>query len=131
MKRPALWIAAALLACAVAAYAAPNAFVILPGTTQSPFSSMIRPAPTYVDARVLAANTAETQAVPTTARWVLFSSTCNFYANPSTTATVPADTTNGTASELNPAAWYLGVGTVTSISVIADATCVITMSFYQ
>lgn len=93
-------------------------------------SSMIRAAPGYTDARVLAANTAESQTVPTGARFVIFSSTCNFYAHPSATATVPAaDTTNGTSSELNPAGW--GLAGVTTISVIADATCTVTMSFYS
>lgn len=113
------------------AFAAPNAFVVLPATS-SQFSSSIRPAPSYVDARVLAANTAESQTVPTGARFVLFSSTCNFYANPTTTATVPADTTNGSASELNPSAWFVGPpASVATISVIADVACVITFSFYN
>lgn len=94
-------------------------------------SSMIRAAPTYVDVRLLAANTAESQAVPAGARFVLFSSSCSFYAHPTATATVPgSDVTNGSASELNPAAWYLA-SNITSISVIADATCTITFSFYS
>lgn len=94
-------------------------------------SSMIRGVPTYVNARVLAANTAESVTVPSGARFVLFASTCNFYAHPTTTATVPAaDVTNGTASELSPAAWLLS-SNITAISVIADATCVVTLSFYR
>lgn len=119
-----------LLGLVGAATAAPNLLEIRPGSGPGSLSSMIRPAPAYVDARVLAANVAESQTVPTGANWVLFSSTCNFFAHPSATATVPAaDTTTGVASELNPAAWKL-TSSITTISVIASATCTVTMSFY-
>lgn len=126
---PIIVLGAALLSAAIVR-AAPNSLLILPGSN-SQFSSQIRPAPAYVDARVLAANVAEAQTVPAGARWVLFSSSCNFYANPSAAAAVPAaDVTDGSASELNPAAWQLP-STVISISVIAGAACVVTMSFYN
>ena len=89
----------------------------------------LRPA-TCVLARSLAANTAESITVPTGARFALFSATGDFYANYTTTATVPGDTAiaDATASELNPAMrWVSGV---TTISVIAPATCVVTISFW-
>lgn len=90
----------------------------------------VRLFPTYVNARVLAANTAENVSVPATARFAVFSSTCNFHARADNTATVPAgDVDNGTASEMNPAAWYFNPGQVAVISVIASAACTVTISF--
>jgi hypothetical protein len=96
------------------------------GAGQNTFS---RPAPDYVDARVLAAAVSEDQAVPTGARHVIFSATADFYAEKGGTAAVPAaDVTNGTASELNPTIWSLdGVST---IGLIAPGATVITLTFY-
>lgn len=96
--------------------------------TNSPFSSGVVLSPTYVNARSLAASTAESFTVPAGARFVIFSATCNFYANPTTTATVPGDTTDGSAAMLNPSAWF--IQGVTTISVIAGESCVVTASFY-
>lgn len=97
------------------------------------FASNVRPAPAYVQARVLAANVAETMAFPATVRFVILSSTCNFYAKvgAAPTAAVPgADVTDGTASELNPTAYYLNPAGQ-SISVITpDASCVVTGAAY-
>lgn len=93
------------------------------------YSSFLPEAPTYVNARSLAASTAESFTVPTGATRVIFSATCNFYANPTTTATVPGDVTNGSASFLNPNGW--GVRDVTTISVIAPTTCVVTAAFFR
>lgn len=110
-------------------FGAQNNFRMFPETGGA-YSSSIRIAPTYVDVRVLAANVAEAHTVPTSARFVIFSSTCNFYANAVTTAAVPgADVTNGSASELNPAAWF--IEGVTTISLIAANACTITMAFYK
>ncbi len=106
----------------------------VPSATNSPFSSMIRPAPAYIAARVLAANVEETHTVPTGYRWVLFSGDCQFYARPNATAAVPAaDVTDGTGSEQNPAAWFLNTGgaQVTTIHVIAATACKISLSFYR
>lgn len=125
-----MWIVA-FVALALAidkACAAPNNFRLFQ-ETGGQYSSSIRLAPAYVDARSLAASVAESQTVPATSRFVVFSSTCNFYANPTTTATIPGDVTNGSASELNPAAWY--VEGVATISVIAPVACVVTFSFYK
>ncbi len=90
----------------------------------------LRPA-TCVLARALAANTAESITVPSGAKFCLLSATGDFYANYTTTATVPADTVlaDATASELNPAMRY--VPHVTTISVIAPSATVITASFWR
>ena len=87
----------------------------------------------WIDARVLAANVAETFQAPALARYVLFSSDGAFYcriAAASTSATVPAgDVTDGSASELNPAMRYIGEQEY--ISLIAAAACTITMQYFR
>lgn len=89
-----------------------------------------RPAPDYVDVRVLAATTNEAHTVPTGAQFVIFSSDGDFFARPNATAAVPgADVTDGTGSELNPTIWHLGG--VTTINLIASSARTITMSFYK
>jgi len=115
------------LAFGIAAYAQ-NALRIFPESGGA-YSSFLPEAPTYVNAKSLAASVAESFTVPTGAVRVIFSATCNFYANPTTTATVPGDVTNGSASMLNPNGW--GVRDVTTISVIAPTTCVVTAAFYR
>jgi hypothetical protein len=82
------------------------------------------------------ASTAESFTVPTLhdgvtkARYVVFSYTSNTYVNCYTTATVPGDTSDGSASELNPAAYELPQD-VTTISVISPvAGAIVTASFY-
>lgn len=94
------------------------------------YSSNVRAAPTYVDARVLAANTSETHTVPAGIKWVLFSPSCDFYAKLGASAAVPAaDVTDGSSAELNPAGWY--IEGVTQFTLIAPSTCVVTLSFYR
>ena len=94
-----------------------------------------------VNARVLAANTAESALVPPYtdsmgrtkfANYVLFSPKgCDFYAGFNGTAAVPAsDVTNGSASEINPTIRYLG-GSFASISLISDSACTVGLSFYK
>jgi len=87
----------------------------------------------YIDARVLAAATAERHTIPTGARYVVFSADATFYAkfgDVAVTAAVPAaDITDGTASAVNPEAREIPSG-VTHISLIAAAATVVTMSFY-
>ena len=126
MKR--IFFAVLLAALLVLPAQAQNTFRLFPESGGA-FSSSVRIAPTYVNSNSLAASTAESQTVPTGAKWVLFSATCNFYANAAATATVPGDVTNGSASELNPSAWY--VDGVTTISVISPSACVITFAFYR
>lgn len=122
-------IALALTALAFAAAAAPGNFII-PNDAALRNPSIIRNAPDYIDAQVLAANVAEVWTAPANARFVIFSGTCNFYARPAAAAAVPAvDVADGTASELNPAAWYFGNG-ATTVGLIAPTACVVTMSVY-
>lgn len=122
-----------LILLAVSATAAAQNFNI-PPATNTQFSSMVRSAPFYVDARVLAATVEETATVPTGYRWVLFSGDCPFYARPNATAAVPAaDVTDGTGSEQNPSAWFLNTGAaaVSTIHVIAATACKISLSYYK
>ena len=120
-----------LLAFASSVFAAGTVgnFVIAPDIPAK-FASNIRPAPTYVDARVLAAGVAEVWTAPANARIVIFSANCDFYAAPNAAAAVPAaDVTDGTSSELNPAAWY-SITPFTSIGLISPTACVVTMAVY-
>lgn len=86
------------------------------------------PTPDSVNGVVLAAGVAESITIPSGAKYVIFSSTADFYANYSTTAAVITDTTDGTGSELNPVARTLGAAD--TISVISEGACNITASFY-
>lgn len=82
----------------------------------------------------LAASTAENITIPADATHVAFSATSDFYMKFNATATVPGDTTDGTAAELNPTVrrLILGDGTaVTSISVIAPIACIVTAMFFK
>ena len=138
MKRlmPAMivFLAGLLSATGIALLAGPVTAQVLPfrifPEMQRGFPSYIRNAPTYIDARVLAANVSETHAVPTGANTVLFSANCAaYYVKTGASAAVPAgDVTDGTASELNPASW--NVGTATQITLIAPAACTITLTWH-
>ena len=91
--------------------------------------------PSYTNARVLGAGTAEAIAVPTGAKFVrLFSSLANTYVNFAATAVTPAaDVTDGSAA--------FGIGNsapevfvcegVTNISVINAGTPIVTATFYS
>lgn len=81
-----------------------------------------------VMARALAANTAESITIPADAKYVVLAGTVDFYARYGATAAVPTDTTDGTASELNPTMRYIKGKTY--ISVIAAADCIVTAAFY-
>ena len=91
------------------------------------------PAGDYIDARVLAASTAERHIVPTGARYVVFSADATFYAkfgDSNVTAAIPAaDVTDGTGSMVNPETREIPSG-VTHISLIAVAATIVTMAFY-
>ena len=88
--------------------------------------------PTYVNAMVLVANTAATQAIPDDAKYVLFSGTADFYVRYSSTlATVPAaSNASGTNCELNPQLRTLFAGDDTILSLISPYASVVTMSYY-
>lgn len=118
-----------ILALAASFALAQQSFRVYP-EAQKGYASYIRGAPSYIDARVLAANVNETITIPAGANAVIFSATCaSFYAKIGATATVPAgDVTDGTASELNPASWFTGAAT--QIGIIAPATCTVTLTWY-
>lgn len=118
-----------LLAALAAAPALAQNALEIPAAAGGP-AAFLRVMPSYIDARVLAANTNENHTVPTGARFVIFSSSCAaFYAKSGGTAAVPAaDVTNGSGSELNPSGYYV-VG-VTTIGLISPTTCIVTLSFY-
>jgi len=89
----------------------------------------------HVDARVLAADSAETITVPSGAEIVMFGcvdgsgNAASFYADFTTTAAEPAaDITNGSGAELNPYIRY--IGSATSISVLAPSAAILTAQFY-
>ncbi len=84
---------------------------------------------TYVDTQVLAAGVAEVYTVPTRAKYVLFSSTVDFYARPNAAAAVPTtEIADGTGSVLSPTLRSLeGVST---IGLISAEACIVTMEFY-
>ena len=87
------------------------------------------PARTSVNALSLGVSTAETMTIPADSNFVIFSATADFYAKYDGTATVPADVTDGTASELNPTARILKTGD--TISLISPAATVVTGTFYK
>ena len=82
-----------------------------------------------INAKVLAANVAESDTVPADAGKVFFSCTGNYYVNTRGTATIPIDTTDGSASELNPSGYIVSAGE--TISVIAPAACTLTIAYYR
>lgn len=87
------------------------------------------PFPGYVNSVSLSAGVAESITVPSGAVFAVFSATGDFYANYTTTATVPGDVSDGTASELNPSA--RNVFGLSTISVISSGTPSITVAFYK
>ena len=103
-----------------------------PPTPQSQnYPSYVLQATTKIDALVLAASSAETMTVPTGSAFVRFGANCPvIYVRRNATAAVPgSDVTDGSASEINPAAWALD--DVTTISVIAPTTCNVSFSWYK
>ena len=95
------------------------------------YVTYLRNAPTYIDARVLAASTNETVTIPADATQVIFSANADFYVNPNSgTAAVPAgDVTDGTGSELNPVG-YSGLLAGGTFGIISPVAATITMAFY-
>lgn len=119
-----------LLAVGASLPAHSQANFVVPSETARRYPSNIRNQPTYVDAQVLAAGVAEVWTAPANTRFVIFSSNCNFHAKANAAAAVPAaDVTDGTASELNPSAWYFSAP-VTTIGLISASACVLTISAY-
>src|SRR5690606_41968525 len=94
---------------------------------------VVVPLPRYTNALSLAANTAETITVPAWAGAVRVAVTVASYIKEGATATVPGDTTNGTASFLVPpeAPQFFLVRAAQSLSIISGSNCVATFSFYE
>ena len=88
-----------------------------------------RPPSNSRDSKVLAASVAEAFVVPQEAKFAIFSSTADFWADESATAVVGIDSTDGSSAELNPAAWQLDG--VRQISVISAAVCTVNISWYS
>jgi hypothetical protein len=94
------------------------------------YNEIPRPIPQSVMARSLAASTAESITPPAGSRYVIFSANVDFYVNAYATATVPGDTTDGTASELNPSGYEFNPNELPTLSVISAAAGIITAAFY-
>ena len=89
----------------------------------------------FIDARVLAANTAESHTIPTGAKFVRIASDVAVYVKFGGTAAVPAaDVTDGSASELLTASMppmLFSIGSSTAIGLISTATAKVTLAFYK
>lgn len=83
----------------------------------------------YVLSKALAANVAEAFTVPAGARIVVLSGNVDFFADFTTTAAIPGDVTDGSASCLNPAA--RSCKGLASISVISASEGIITAEFWS
>lgn len=108
-----------------------NSFALVNNKGESTFA---RPAPDWVDALSLAANTNEywfkTDALTASgAAFILFSADGDFYAKKNGPAAIATDVTDGTASELNPTIWSLTA--VSGIGFIADSTRKVTLTVYK
>lgn len=82
----------------------------------------------YVDAKSLAANAAELFTVPAGAAIMILNATEDFWANAVTTATIPGDTSDGSASILNPTQRAVAAGD--TVSVISAYACVVTAEYW-
>jgi hypothetical protein len=104
-----------------------NVLTFKPAANGEP--TFARSAPTYIDARVLAAGVGQTHTIPAGARFALFSGSGNFYARPNAAATIPGTSvTDGTSGELNPVIWDLNG--VSTIGLVAPDDTIVTLSFY-
>lgn len=94
-------------------------------------SGELEPFPKHTDARALAANTAESWTVPDGVGVVEFSGDGGFYVNPLTTATVPGDVSDGSASKYFPSSCQYIVDAGDVFSFIATATRIVTISCWK
>lgn len=90
------------------------------------------PPSNWNDAKLLAANVAETFVVPDGANFVSLTSTADIYVKFNGTAAVSTDLADGTASELNPTMrrLLLAGAEVTYISVISETAAKVVASYY-
>ena len=89
------------------------------------------PANDSVLSRALAvAGTAESITVPAGAKYAVFSASADFACNPTGTAAIPTDVTDGTGSFVNPLIWE--VTGVTTLSVVGFANdTYVSVAFYK
>lgn len=84
----------------------------------------------FINVHTLDAGIAETVTIPEGAKFILFSSSSDFYARVNGTASIPVnDVVDGSGSELNPV--IRSLSGVDSLSVIAPFDCRLSMSFYS
>ena len=84
----------------------------------------------WVDALVLSANTAQTYTIPAGTDYLLFSGTGIFYVSYTGTAVIPSgNVLTGLAPALDPV--LRAVTGLTSISVIAPASTIVTISAFR
>lgn len=82
-----------------------------------------------INVQTLAPTVAESVTIPSGAKYVVFSSSADFYARINAAATIPVgDVTDGSGSEMNPSIRQLR--DVTTLSVISPSACTITLAFY-
>lgn len=88
---------------------------------------------TFIDARVLAATTAESHTIPSGAKSVRLTGTVPFFVNFAAAAAIPAaDITDGSSSILVLTDRIFSIpSSATAIGLIASAICTITMEFYS
>ena len=101
--------------------------------TNDPYGArhtLLRKAPTEIDAMVLAADVAESYTVPSGARYLVFSAQADFWVNPGGSAAVPTtEVTDGSAAECNPVGWE--VEAESSISFISEVANKISIAIYK
>ena len=83
----------------------------------------------HIDNRVLAANTPEVHPVPSGAKYALIRATTDVWVKVGAAAAVPSgDSSGGDGSEINPGLLWLNGAT--TIGLVAEATCKVSLSFY-
>ena len=88
--------------------------------------------PDWVDAKSLAANTAESYTVPAGVGFIVMTgSAAGFYINGQGTASAPADTSDGTASFWIPSSAEFVVDTGDVISIMPLVTNTVTIACYS
>lgn len=85
----------------------------------------------YINNRVLAASTAETETPPSGASYVVFKSDTDFWVCwcGSAAQVAAADVTDGTGSELNPTERY--IAGVSTFSIIAASACIVSIAYFS
>jgi hypothetical protein len=84
----------------------------------------------YINTYVLTANANKAITVPTGSKYVVFAANADIWVRIDGAASVPSgDTTDGTGSELNPNARYLG--SETTIGIISESAAKVSVMFYK